>query len=103
MKKIVISICIVSSIMSCSTKSDQSSNNYTPKEVQIITVDPGHFHAALVQKTGYENVDSTVHVYAPDGPDLRLHLARIEGFNSRSEDPTNWNEQVYRGPDFLKE
>lgn len=102
MKKIVISICIVSSIMSCSTKSDQSSNNYTPKEVQIITVDPGHFHAALVQKTGYENVDSTVHVYAPDGPDLRLHLARIEGFNSRSEDPTNWNEQVYRGPDFFE-
>ncbi len=88
--------------MSCSTKSDQSSNNYTPKEVQIITVDPGHFHAALVQKTGYENVDSTVHVYAPDGPDLRLHLARIEGFNSRSEDPTNWNEQVYRGPDFFE-
>jgi len=88
--------------MSCSTKSDQSSNDYKPKEVRLITVDPGHFHAALVQKTGYDEVDSTVHVYAPDGPDLRLHLARIESFNSRSENPTNWNEQVYRGPDFFE-
>ena len=102
MKKIVITISILSLLMSCSTKSDQSSNNYKPKEVRLITVDPGHFHAALVQKTGYEEVDSTVHVYAPDGPDLRLHLARIEGFNSRTDNPTNWNEQVYRGPDFFE-
>lgn len=102
MKKIVITISILSLLMSCSTKSDHSSNDYKPKEVRLITVDPGHFHAALVQKTGYEEVDSTVHVYAPDGPDLRLHLARIEGFNSRSDNPTNWNEQVYRGPDFFE-
>lgn len=102
MKKIIITISIFSLIMSCSTKSDQSSNDYKPKEVRLITVDPGHFHAALVQKTGYDEVDSTVHVYAPDGPDLRLHLARIESFNSRSENPTNWNEQVYRGPDFFE-
>ncbi len=102
MKKIITTISIFSLIMSCSTKSDQSSNDYKPKEVRLITVDPGHFHAALVQKTGYDEVDSTVHVYAPDGPDLRLHLARIESFNSRSENPTNWNEQVYRGPDFFE-
>ena len=102
MKKIITTISILFLFMSCSTKSDQSSKNYKPKEVRLITVDPGHFHAALVQKTGYEEVDSTVHVYAPDGPDLRLHLARIEGFNSRSENPTNWNEQVYRGPDFFE-
>lgn len=102
MKKIITSTCIVFAFMSCSTKSDQRENNYQPKEVRLITVDPGHFHAALVQKTGYEEVDSTVHVYAPDGPDLRLHLARIEGFNSRTDNPTNWNEQVYRGPDFFE-
>ncbi len=102
MKKIITTISIFSLIMSCSTKSDQSSNDYKPKDVRLITVDPGHFHAALVQKTGYDEVDSTVHVYAPDGPDLRLHLARIESFNSRSENPTNWNEQVYRGPDFFE-
>jgi predicted dehydrogenase len=102
MKKSFISTCFFLAFMSCSTKSDQTANDYQPKAVRLITVDPGHFHAALVQKTGYEEVDSTVQVYAPDGPDLRLHLARIEGFNSRSDDPTNWNEQVYRGPDFFE-
>jgi len=69
-------------------------------EVKIITLDPGHFHAALVQKTMYDQVDSTVHVYAPDGPDVEDHLNRINGFNTRSENPTNWEEKVYKGADF---
>ena len=58
------------------------------KPVQLITVDPGHFHAALVQKSMYEDVDSTVHVYAPAGPDVDMHLTRIENFNKRAEQPT---------------
>ncbi|MBN1846735.1 MAG: hypothetical protein JW810_13710 [Sedimentisphaerales bacterium] len=70
-------------------------------EVKLITLDPGHFHAGLVQKTMYEQVDPTVHVYAPAGPDLEDHLNRIQGFNQRAEDPTHWNEQVYAGEDFL--
>ncbi len=55
------------------------------KSVRLVTLDPGHFHAALVQKSMYANVDSTVHVYAPDSPDLQLHLGRINGFNTRAE------------------
>jgi predicted dehydrogenase len=102
MKNIIVSTSIFLALMSCSTKTDQPAANYQPKDVRLITVDPGHFHAALVQKTGYEDVDSTVQVYAPEGPDLRLHLARIEGFNTRSDNPTNWNEQVYKGPDFFE-
>ncbi len=72
------------------------------KEFQIVTLDPGHFHAALVQKSMYDNVDSTVHVYAPEGSDVALHLGRIDGFNSRNENPTHWNEVVYTGPDFFE-
>ena len=87
--------------MSCSSKTDQPAE-YTAKDVQLVTLDPGHFHAALVQKTGYENVDSTVHVYAPEGPDLKLHLDRINAFNKRAESPTNWNEKVYTGDDFFE-
>ena len=68
---------------------------------RLITLDPGHFHAALVQKSMYPNVDAVVHVYAPDGPDVDLHLARIEGFNSRADSPTHWESVVYRGDDFL--
>lgn len=71
-------------------------------EVKIITLDPGHFHAALIQKIMYDQVSPTVHVYGPDGPDVADHLKRIEGFNTRSENPTNWKEVTYTGDDFLE-
>ncbi|GAA5520299.1 hypothetical protein Asal01_00230 [Fodinibius salicampi] len=93
---------------SCSNS--DSDNNASPEneftgaddEVKLMTVDPGHFHAALVQKYGYEQVDSVVHVYAPEGKDLELHLDRIEQYNNREENPTNWVEEVYTGPDFFE-
>jgi predicted dehydrogenase len=72
------------------------------KPVQLITVDPGHFHAALVQKSMYAQVDSTVYVYAPGGVDLDLHLNRISAYNTRAESPTHWQEKVYTGSDFLE-
>jgi predicted dehydrogenase len=72
------------------------------RPVRLITLDPGHFHAALVQKSMYADVDPVVHVYAPDGPDLRAHLGRIDGYNSRAQSPTHWNEQVYSGADFFQ-
>jgi predicted dehydrogenase len=72
------------------------------KPVQIVTVDPGHFHAALVQKSMYNDVDSVVNVYAPEGKDVQLHLDRIKNFNSRSDDPTQWNEVLYTGDDFFE-
>jgi hypothetical protein len=72
------------------------------KPVRLLTVDPGHFHAALVQKSVYPDVDSVVHVYAPAGTDVELHLGRIKNFNSRPENPTNWNEVVYTGDDFFE-
>jgi predicted dehydrogenase len=69
--------------------------------VRLITLDPGHFHASLVQKFMYPQVSPLVRVYAPEGPDLRAHLERIEDFNTRSNSPTRWEENVYAGPDFL--
>jgi predicted dehydrogenase len=71
-------------------------------EVKLMTLDPGHFHAALVQKSMYDQVSPTVFVYAPKGPDVADHLARIDGFNNRRKDPTSWNEVVYSGDDFLE-
>ena len=70
-------------------------------EVKLITLDPGHFHAALVQKSMYDQVSPVVHVYAPEGPDVQDHLNRIKGFNTRPENPTAWTEKVYTGPDYL--
>ena len=68
---------------------------------RLITLDPGHFHAALVQKFMYADVDPEVHVYAPAGDDVKEHLKRIEGFNTRATDPTRWVQRVYTGPDYL--
>ncbi len=73
-----------------------------PGEVKLMTLDPGHFHAALVQKSMYPQVDPRVHVFAPKGPDVEAHLARIEAFNTRAENPTSWVEVVYTGEDFLE-
>ncbi len=70
--------------------------------VKLITIDPGHFHAALIQKKMYPEVDPTVHVYAPAGDDLDMHMARINGFNERADDPTCWESVVYTGDDFLQ-
>jgi predicted dehydrogenase len=70
--------------------------------VRLITLDPGHFHAALVQKVGYPGVDTTVHVYAPEGPELQAYLSLVNQYNERADDPTHWNEEIYTGSDFAE-
>ena len=70
-------------------------------EVKLITLDPGHFHAALVQKNMYPQIDSAVHVYAPAGDDLQQHLQRIEQYNTRADNPTHWTEEVHTSADFF--
>src|SRR5262245_19345561 len=70
--------------------------------IHLITLDPGHFHASLVQKSAYQQVCPEVNVYAPEGDDLQQHLKRIDDFNTRAENPTHWREKVYSGPDYLE-
>jgi predicted dehydrogenase len=108
MKKSLLFLLSVLLAASCGTgntkqqtaKSDAAmAKNY---QVQLITVDPGHFHAALVQKIMYDQVSPDVHVYAPQGSDIQQHLDRIKAYNSRPEKPTAWNEIVYTGDDFFE-
>ena len=70
--------------------------------VKLITLDPGHFHAALIQNRMYPDVSPKVHIYAPEGSDLQMHMARINGFNTRTNQPTAWQSEVYTGPDFIE-
>ena len=70
--------------------------------IKLITVDPGHFHAALVQKSMYPEINPNVHVYAKEGSDLQLHLDRVSSFNNRKDNPTQWEEKVYTGEDFFQ-
>ena len=67
-------------------------------DIHFMTLDPGHFHASLVQKEMYPGVAPRVDVYAPLGQDLLDHLARVARFNQRKERPTAWELEVHTGP-----
>ena len=97
---LVLSSCGSGGSKQQSGKSDTSMENNN--QVKLITVDPGHFHAALVQKIMYDQVAPDVHVYAPEGPDYLQHLDRINSYNSRAVNPTSWKEVVYTGSDFFE-
>jgi predicted dehydrogenase len=92
-------------VISCGPRGAQNKPSEKAKDkpdVRLITLDPGHFHAALVQKIMYDQISPDVHVYAPEGPDIKQHLARIKSYNNRAEGATKWNEIVYTGPDFFE-
>ncbi len=97
MKKLLFAL--LGTLAACTPKATEEMSD---SKIHLITLDPGHFHAALVQKSMYEDIDSTVHIYAPDSPDLDLHLAKIEQYNTRAESPTRWSSIIYKGPDFLE-
>jgi len=92
----VLTACLITSSLACNAENQITAQN------RLITLDPGHFHAALVQKTMYKEISPVVHVYAPAGPDVENHLNLIKGFNSRKQNPTNWQEKLYIGNDYLE-
>lgn len=86
----------------CQTSQESEPDPGDPPLATIMTLDPGHFHSALVQKNMYPEVDTNAYVYAPAGDEVQMHLEKIEQYNNRTEDPTNWNEIVYTGSDFAE-
>ncbi len=80
---------------------DKPAGQQDMSQVRIMTLDPGHFHAGLVQKEMYPGVSHRVNVYAPLGFDLTEHLNRIARFNLRPENPTRWELEIHTGEDFL--
>ncbi|WP_372638718.1 putative oxidoreductase C-terminal domain-containing protein [Fodinibius sp.] len=102
---LLLSVACYSCADSDSENDSETRNGFTgaDNEVKLMTVDPGHFHAGLVQKYSYDQVDSVSYVYAPEGSDgLERHLDMIEQYNNREEDPANWVVEVYSGPDFFE-
>lgn len=108
MRKFLMAVVVLLSIVSCNTMNDpteltdQSTFTGAEDEIRIMTLNPGHFHATLVQKENIRQLDDSVFIYAPGGADLELHLERIESFNNREENPTNWKTEIYTGPDYLE-
>ena len=105
-----IIVVVISSIlmMSCNGQSKNDANGSTtvftgePGEIKLVVLDPGHFHASLLQKFSNPQVNDTVYVYAPEGVELDQYLESIEAYNTRSENPTDWVEIVYKGEDYLE-
>jgi predicted dehydrogenase len=93
----LLSLAVMS--LAADSRADERSQSMT--EVRFMILDPGHFHAALVQKEMYPGVSPRVDVYAPLGPDLVDHLGRVSRFNLRAQNPTSWQVEVHTGPDFL--
>ena len=109
MNKNVIPVLAMAALFSaCAGGGQKTAETAAPKftgakgEVKLMTLDPGHFHAALIQKSMYDQIDPTVYVYAPEGDDVNQHLGRIEAFNKRADKPTAWVEKVYTGTDYLE-
>jgi predicted dehydrogenase len=71
------------------------------RPIRLITLAPGHFHAALVQKRAIPGVARKGYVYAPLDDDLVAHLARIAAFNARPDEPTDWELEVRAGANYL--
>jgi predicted dehydrogenase len=78
-------------------------NMRDPDFVRLITLDPAHFHAALVQKQMLSGIDKRVSIYAPLGPDLLAHLKLIEQFNQRKDNPTSWELDIHCSSKSLEE
>ena len=101
LKNLLFINCMMIIAAGCSTGTEKSQEK-TDTKLQLITLDPGHFHAALVQKSMYADVDSVVHVYAPEGQEVKSHLSLVDSYNTRTENPTAWKQQVYTGQDYLE-
>jgi hypothetical protein len=71
------------------------------QDYRLVIVDPGHFHASLVQKDMYPFLSPRVSVYANLSPELADYLNRIALFNARRDNPTHWDVDVHTGADFF--
>lgn len=89
-------------LFSCENKDTVTEAPESKAEITIMSLDPGHFHAGLIHKSMYPQVDSTVYVFAPEGAELKDYMNRLAGYNNREEDPTAWNLQVSTGDDYLQ-
>jgi predicted dehydrogenase len=101
--RLVLVFCLSMVLSSCAANQQAKHESAAADAgVRFIVLNPGHYHAALLQKSMYEQVDPVVHVYAPDGPEVQEYLKRIESFNGREENPTGWREKVYTADDYLR-
>ncbi len=87
-------VCLVLMLAACSTPKE--------RELRMTVIDPGHFHASLLQKKSLEGVSDTVKVFAPAGRELDAYVSAVKGYNSREENPTRWVLDICSEDDWLE-
>lgn len=98
-------IAILFIVVSCSFSKKQAANRMETNDLpqlEIVVLDPGHFHASLLQKEKLTDVSDTIQIYAPEGTGVNQYLESIDSYNQRAESPTTWKKQVYTGDDYLQ-
>lgn len=61
-------IAILFIVVSCSFSKKQAANRMETNDIpqlEIVVLDPGHFHASLLQKETLTDVGDTIRIYAP--------------------------------------
>ena len=64
-------------------------------KIEVVVLDPGHFHASLLQKDALAVINDTIRIYAPEGIGVNQYLESIDSYNHRPKSPTTWKKQVY--------
>ena len=47
-------------------------------KIEVVVLDPGHFHASLLQKDALAVINDTIRIYAPEGIGVNQYLESIE-------------------------
>ena len=98
-------ISILFIVASCSFSKKQTMNKAEANDsckIEVVVLDPGHFHASLLQKDALAVINDTIRIYAPEGIGVNQYLESIDSYNHRTESPTTWKKQVYTGEDYLQ-
>ena len=92
MKARTLILCLMAAV-SCSSAKEPV--------LEMTVLNPGHFHASLLQKNRLQFVSDTVRVYAPEGEELQAYLDAVEAYNSRCDSPTAWKMELHVRDNFL--
>ena len=91
----VLVFALSAALVSCGRKTAASA-------IKIVVLDPGHFHAALLQQEMMDGVNDTIYLYAPEGEGVRQYIKSIDSYNGREDNPTSWKLVSYIGDDYLE-
>ncbi len=90
-------LCLVS--LGCSER-ESSAGDKDP--IELVIIQPEHFHAALVQKYKNAEIGSDVYLFADTASSAEAYQNLIHQYNLRDQDPTDWKVIPYYGSDFLE-